>query len=690
MFGRTWMITGVCGTIGQELLKKVLELEPSLVVGIDNNESEVFLLYDKYRRNRNLKFYAIDIRDTKDVEQRLSGCEIVLHVAAAKHVLLCEEAPSAAIRTNIIGTQNMIELALRSGVEKFAFTSSDKAVNPTNVMGSSKLMAERLVSAANAQTRRGKQIFASTRFGNVLGSRGSVIPVFMRQIQNGGPLTVTDPEMTRFIMSKSEAARLVMDSTFLAQGGEIFVTKMPVVRIGDLAEVMVEEFAGQFGHKPSDIPVEIIGPRAGEKRYEELMNEEEIHRCIELPRYFAVKPAILSNFREIDYAYPGMLDPRNIDQGYNSRSETLMSKEELRQYLNSNPDLFENPDRVTHSDFGRRRLSGLADGDAFRGPGPRCVGRRQLFAPPDGARDFVRSADAQSRSAHRGEIFTSLTGKKITVRIGDLADYNFAAELFQQSKPDVVVHYAEQPSAPYSMMGRRQAQLTLRNNLDVTLNCVWAAIEHARDCHIVKLGTMGEYGTPNIDIEEGWIEIEHKGRKDKFLYPRAAGSLYHTTKVLDTDLLWFYVRLYGLRVTDLMQGPVYGLSTDESELDERLLPNFHYDDIFGTVVNRFVVQAVAGIPLTVYGKGGQVRGYLNLRDTLQCLDLAVRNPADAGQLRIYNQFSETFSVNDLAERVARVGHKLVIPWRSSRSPIHARKKKITTIIPRTADWSNWG
>jgi UDP-sulfoquinovose synthase len=274
----------------------------------------------------------------------------------------------------------------------------------------------------------------------------------------------------------------------------------------------------------------------------------------------------------------------------------------------------------------------------------------------------------------RSEIFISLTGKKITVRIGDLTDYGFTAELFQQSKPDVVVHYAEQPSAPYSMMGRRQAQLTLRNNLDVTLNCVWAAIEHARDCHIVKLGTMGEYGTPNIDIEEGWIEIEHKGRKDKFLYPRAAGSLYHTTKVLDTDLLWFYVRLYGLRVTDLMQGPVYGLSTEESELDERLLPNFHYDDIFGTVVNRFVVQAVAGIPLTVYGKGGQVRGYLNLRDTLQCLDLAVRNPADAGQLRIYNQFSETFSVNDLAERVARVGRKLGYPV-EIKSVANPRKEK---------------
>ncbi len=342
MFGRSWMITGVCGTIGKELLKHVLELEPASVVAIDHNESELFFFADRHRRNTKVKFYNADLRDYKDLEQRITGCEIVLHVAAAKHVLLCEESPAAAIHSNILGTQNMLEIALRSGVERFLFTSSDKAVNPTNVMGASKLMAERLVSAANAQTRRGKQIFTSTRFGNVLGSRGSVIPVFMRQIELGGPITVTDPDMTRFIMSTSEAARLVMDSTFLAQGGEIFVTKMPVVRIGDLAEVMIEEFAGKIraqlqghshrNHRPS---------RGREARYEELMNEEEIHRCIELPRYYVVKPAILSNFRDIDYVYPGMLQPRNIEGGYNSRMEKIMSKEDLRAYLRANPGLIE-------------------------------------------------------------------------------------------------------------------------------------------------------------------------------------------------------------------------------------------------------------------------------------------------------------------------------------------------------------
>lgn len=260
--------------------------------------------------------------------------------------------------------------------------------------------------------------------------------------------------------------------------------------------------------------------------------------------------------------------------------------------------------------------------------------------------------------SERAEIFEAVAGKKITVRIGDLADSDFMFQLVREFSPDSIIHYAEQPSAPYSMRGFKEARETFKNNLDVTFNCIWAVKELAPECHIVKLGTMGEYGTPNIDIEEGWIDIEHKGRKDKFLFPRAAGSLYHTTKVLDTDLLWFYVRTHGLRVTDLMQGPVYGLSTNESDMDERLCPNFHYDDIFGTVVNRFLVQAVAGIPLTVYGGGGQTRGYLNLRDTLQCVRLAAENPAETGELRIFNQLTETFSVNDLADRIASVGKYL--------------------------------
>jgi UDP-sulfoquinovose synthase len=258
----------------------------------------------------------------------------------------------------------------------------------------------------------------------------------------------------------------------------------------------------------------------------------------------------------------------------------------------------------------------------------------------------------------RAHIFRSVSDYSVQVEIGDCADYRTLSRLFQTFQPEVVIHYAEQPSGPYSMIGYDQAQLTLNNNLNTTFNLIWAVLEHAPDCHIIKLGTMGEYGTPNIDIEEGWLEVEHKGRKQKFLYPRQAGSLYHTTKVLDTDLLWFYVRAYDLRVTDLMQGPVYGLFTPESEQDERLLPNFHYDDIFGTVVNRFLVQAVAGVPLTVYGKGGQIRGYLNLNDTLQCVELAMKKPAEKGELRILNQFTETFSVNELADKVQKVGDRL--------------------------------
>ncbi|HHJ19391.1 MAG TPA: NAD-dependent epimerase/dehydratase family protein [Gammaproteobacteria bacterium] len=255
----------------------------------------------------------------------------------------------------------------------------------------------------------------------------------------------------------------------------------------------------------------------------------------------------------------------------------------------------------------------------------------------------------------RAEIFEAQTGKHIDVIIGDCCNYRILERLFKEMQPEVAIHYAEQPSAPYSMMGYEEAKQTLDNNINATFSLIWAVIEHAPDCHIIKLGTMGEYGTPNIDIEEGWIEIAHNGRTDKFLYPRQAGSLYHTTKVLDTDLLWFYVRTYGIRVTDLMQGPVYGLSTEEADLDDSLLPNFHYDDIFGTVVNRFLVQAVAGVPLTVYGQGGQTRGYLNLKDTLQCVDLAMMNPVERGELRILNQFTEQFSVNTLAEKVKEAG-----------------------------------
>ena len=259
----------------------------------------------------------------------------------------------------------------------------------------------------------------------------------------------------------------------------------------------------------------------------------------------------------------------------------------------------------------------------------------------------------------RIQTFQNNFKKKIFFEIFDCSNYQKLKMLVRRFKPNTIIHYAEQPSAPYSMIGEKEARYTLRNNLDVTFNVIWSVIEECPDCHIVKLGTMGEYGTPNIDIEEGWIKIRHKNRSDKFLYPRQASSLYHTTKILDTDLLWFYVRLYNLKVTDLMQGPVYGLVTKESKSNDLLLPNFHYDDIFGTVVNRFLVQTVTGHPLTVYGNGGQVRGYLNLIDTLQCIDLAIMNPPKTG-MRILNQFTETFSVKQLAKKIKSAAKKIDI------------------------------
>ncbi|RZV38733.1 MAG: NAD-dependent epimerase/dehydratase family protein [Candidatus Acidulodesulfobacterium acidiphilum] len=274
---------------------------------------------------------------------------------------------------------------------------------------------------------------------------------------------------------------------------------------------------------------------------------------------------------------------------------------------------------------------------------------------------------------HRATLWHQLTGLEIKVVIGDLQNPELMRSLFNGTVkydwaitnqfsgiPSTVVHYAEMPSAPYSMIDYKTANFTISNNLITTNNLMWAVKDFSPDTHIVKLGTMGEYGTPNIDIEEGWLEIEHKGRKDKFLYPRQAGSLYHTTKIMDTDLLWFGVRMWNLKVTDLMQGPVYGLEIEDIKLklDENLYTIFNYDEIFGTVINRFIVQAIVGYPLTVYGAGGQTRGYININDTLQCIYLSIKNPPQNGDLKIYNQFTETFTVNELAERIKSMADKL--------------------------------
>ena len=241
--------------------------------------------------------------------------------------------------------------------------------------------------------------------------------------------------------------------------------------------------------------------------------------------------------------------------------------------------------------------------------------------------------------------------KNITFSNIDCRDSNRFDQIFKKVKPDIVVHFAEIPSAPYSMLGTDEGWNTLNNNLKSTYNLISSVKKHNKDCHIIKLGTMGEYGTPNIDIEEGWLDINHRGRKDKFLYPRQGSSLYHMSKIMDTDLLWFNVRMHGLQVTDLMQGPVYGIHTSEFAKDNHLETSFAYDDIFGTVLNRFIVQAIANIPLTVYGSGSQIRGYINLKDTLQCINLAIQNPPGKDKLSIYNQFTEQFSVNELSKIV---------------------------------------
>ncbi|MCS3648576.1 SDR family NAD(P)-dependent oxidoreductase [Salinibacter ruber] len=327
------LITGICGTVGTRIFQQLLEREPKEIIGLDNNESELFFLEEECRQHDHVNLHLCDVRDRQNLKRRIEGVDIVLHTAALKHVMLCEKSPGDAVRTNIEGVRNVIAAAMDADVERVLFTSSDKAVNPTNVMGTSKLMGERLLTAANARQRdQDGPIFASTRFGNVLGSRGSVIPIFKQQIADGGPVTLTDPRMTRFIMTLEEAARLVLDSVFLAKGGEVFVTKMPVVRIEDLAHVMIEELGPVHGHVPESIEVDVIGAKPGEKFYEELMNNEESRRTVEIPEYFAILPAFKSLYHDIDYSYPGM-DGVGIENVYNSSTEEPMSREQLRNYL---------------------------------------------------------------------------------------------------------------------------------------------------------------------------------------------------------------------------------------------------------------------------------------------------------------------------------------------------------------------
>jgi len=329
------LVTGTCGTVGSSLVHQLLknaEYGPSEVIGLDNNESELFFLDQAYADDSRASFFVADIRSTDALARHMKDIDIVFHTAALKHVILSERSPDEAVYTNIHGVQNVISAAYQNKVEKVIFTSSDKAVNPTNVMGTTKLMGERLMTSANSNKRPGDPIFASTRFGNVLGSNGSVVQIFRSQIKVGGPVTLTDPEMTRFVMSIEDSVKLVLASAELACGGEVFITKMPVIRISDLASVMIESLAPQFGFNPADIEIKIIGVKPGEKMYEELMSTEETRRSIELEHYFSVLPAFRSLYQDIDYTYPGK-SVKSVTNPYNSSLETALSKQQIHNLL---------------------------------------------------------------------------------------------------------------------------------------------------------------------------------------------------------------------------------------------------------------------------------------------------------------------------------------------------------------------
>ena len=330
------LVTGACGTVGRELTRQLLEkYKVKELVGLDNNESELFFIEQEFSAYDQASFFLADMRDRDRLCDKMKGIDVVFHTAAFKHVLLCERSPFEAVQTNIHGVQNVIYAAIENKVSRVLFTSSDKAVNPTNVMGTSKLMGERLITAANSNLRTDGPVFTSARFGNVLGSRGSVIPIFSDQIRRGGPVTVTDPEMTRFIMSIEEAVHLILNAGELSRGGEVFVTKMPAIRIGDLAEVMIQELAPAFGHRPDDIRIEIIGHKAGEKMYEELMNIEETRRSWELEQYFVILPAFTDIYREIKYEFPG-IKSQQVSRSYQSDGEVPLSKQKLAAFLKKN------------------------------------------------------------------------------------------------------------------------------------------------------------------------------------------------------------------------------------------------------------------------------------------------------------------------------------------------------------------
>ncbi len=334
-------VTGASGSVGQQLVRQLLAFPVTEVVALDDHENAMFYMWERYRGDPRVHVFSCDIRMLESLERFCRGVDYIFHTAALKHVILCERSPFEAVRTNILGVENVIRAALMNDVKKVLFTSTDKAVNPTSVMGTSKLMGERLITAATALSQDESQpTFASTRFGNVAGSGGSVIPLFCHQIEAGGPITLTSAEMTRFVMTLDEAVRLVLVSQQLACGGEVFVTKMPVVRIIDVAEVMAETIGPLFGHSPKDIEIKVVGPRPGEKFFEELITEEETRRTVELAEMFALTPAFTNVFRHIEYQYQGVIQDGSA-QAYNSSTQAPLSKSDIATFL-LQPDVLPN------------------------------------------------------------------------------------------------------------------------------------------------------------------------------------------------------------------------------------------------------------------------------------------------------------------------------------------------------------
>lgn len=330
--GKSVAVTGAAGTVGAELVRQLLDGGAREIRGLDHSETALWAL-EMAHDCPQLNCLLADVQNVDHLRRFFEGVDYVFHVAAYKHVPLCEKHPRSAVETNILGVQNVITAARDANVERVLFTSSDKAVNPTNVMGTSKLMGERLMTAANSMGGDGRRtIFASTRFGNVAGSSGSVVRIFDEQIRNGRPITLTDPGMTRFMMTLEESVRLVIESMHRSLGGEVFVTKMPVVRIIDLAEVMRDELAPKYGRDPSSIEIRVMGARPGEKLYEELTTEEEVKRTRELGELFVVLPAWRGIYGSIDFSAHETRGAA-ATKVYNSDIEPPISKDEVRDLI---------------------------------------------------------------------------------------------------------------------------------------------------------------------------------------------------------------------------------------------------------------------------------------------------------------------------------------------------------------------